>query len=58
MAALFPDRLSLDAAELLAGKAMEIDAAAVALIRSRMGSGKLKRETVRTALDEAARKRR
>jgi len=53
-----PDRLSLDAAELVASRVGEIDGAAIALIRRCMDGGRPERETVRGALDEAARARR
>lgn len=53
MAALFPDRLSLDAAELIASRIDEIDGKVVEAIRLRVGGGRLEHEDVKAALDKA-----
>ena len=56
-AALFPDRVSVDAAALIASRVEDIDGAVVTMLRQRIGTGKLERELVRQALDESARSR-
>ena len=55
-AALFPDRLSLDAAELIASRLAEIDGAVVEVIRKLSAGGRLEREHVRAALNKRARR--
>lgn len=57
MAALFPDRLSIDAAGLIASRIEEIDNAVIASIRRRNGAVRLERHDVNAVLNEHSRRR-